>query len=357
MKKILLLGLLSNGVLAADKILWAPSGDWKILTTTSQKVNLNDTLYTTQDGKVGIGVQAPSLKLEVSGTVKATAAQIDTISNTAGTGAVTFSQGLTVTSGKVLKADSIQTTSGSPPPGFVPIGGMIAVMPTTAGTWQPPTTGAIKDGFMRADGGSVPTCADCSIPQGTVLPDMRQRYAKGSNVGTSGTTGGSNLYTPAGTNAASNVPASGLTFSGTSGTYSVSVPGHYHGFSLTASTGVNLTHNHGFRTNWSPANTFIDNYYMATADVENRYLGSTTYSNTNTVIISDSGTLDHSHSVSGSVGLVSGSNGNTSFSASGSNTPAGSIAGTATAAAQVFTGTQGNNEPAYVEVVWVIRVK
>ena len=138
MKRIILLTFLwSSSLFATDKILWAPSGDWKILTTTSQKVNLNDTLYTTQDGKVGIGVPTPSLKLEVSGTVKATAAQIDTISNTAGTGAVTFSQGLTVTSGKVLKADSIQTTSGSPPPGFVPIGGMIAVMPTTAGTWQP----------------------------------------------------------------------------------------------------------------------------------------------------------------------------------------------------------------------------
>jgi hypothetical protein len=38
-------------------------------------------------------------------------------------------------------------------------------------------------------------------------------------------------------------------------------------------------------------------------------------------------------------------------------TPSGSITGAATAAAQVFTGTQGNNEPAYIEVVWVIRVK
>lgn len=97
MKRIILLTFLwSSSLFATDKILWAPSGDWKILTTTSQKVNLNDTLYTTQDGKVGIGVPTPSLKLEVSGTVKATAAQIDTISNTAGTGAVTFSQGLTV---------------------------------------------------------------------------------------------------------------------------------------------------------------------------------------------------------------------------------------------------------------------
>jgi hypothetical protein len=70
---------------------------------------------------------------------------------------------------------------------------------------------------------------------------------------------------------------------------------------------------------------------------------------------------DHTHpagNFSGYIGLVTGGvDGNTAQTASGSNTPAGTIAGTATAAAQAFTGTQGNNEPAYVEVVWVIRVK
>ena len=343
MKFLLFMLLLSTPVFAADKILWAPSGDWKILTTTSQKVNLNDTLYTTQDGKVGIGVPTPSLKLEVNGTVKATAAQIDTISNTAGTGAVTFSQGLTVTSGKVLKADSIQTTSGSPPPGFVPIGGMIAVMPTTAGTWQPPATGAIKDGFMRADGGSVPTCADCSIPQGTVLPDMRQRYPKGSNTGTSGATDGSNTVNAA--------------FTGSSGTYSVSVPAHYHGFGTGSGLGgggsvirsnggnypsrdVSLGSPYGTGYGTCGSSDPIISIHMGEDDRKDGTCGARV-----TMFA-----IDHGHN--GTIGLVTGGqNGNAAFSASGSNTPAGTVAVTPT------TGTAGNNEPAYMEVVWVIRVK
>ena len=72
MKRLLILFTalsLSSSLFAADKVLWAPSGDWKILTTTGQKVNLNDTLYTTQDGKVGIGVPSPTLKLDVAGSV------------------------------------------------------------------------------------------------------------------------------------------------------------------------------------------------------------------------------------------------------------------------------------------------
>ena len=253
-------------------------------------------------------------------------------------------------------------------------------MPTTAGTWQPPATGAIKDGFMRADGGSVPTCADCSIPQGTVLPDMRQRYAKGSNVGTSGTTGGSNVYTPAGTNAASNVPASGLTFSGTSGTYSVSVPGHYHLMGTGAD--LNITSSGGTTVTGTVGGT--DGTHTHTLTYRDQVVGASGGSTavqmqvsaannlqsiTNVISTTSSGhghgfsltAPDHTHAsnkFSGSIGLFTGGqNGNGTFTASGSNTPAGSIAGTATAAAQAFTGTAGNNEPAYVEVVWVIRVK
>ena len=75
------------------------------------------------------------------------------------------------------------------------------------------------------------------------------------------------------------------------------------------------------------------------------------------------GTTDiaHTHApsvVTGTIGLVTGGqNGNLAFSASGSNTPSGSITGTATAAAQAFTGTSANNEPQYLNVRYLIRVK
>jgi hypothetical protein len=241
--------------------------------------------------------------------------------------------------------------------GTVPVGAIIPVVnssPITGGGYPLPLSGTVDDkGWQLCDGAAIPvgntlTGATPNLSDG--------RYLRGANI--SGSTGGSNTFTPTGTNAASNVPATGLSFSGTLTSYSVSVPAHYHGHSLTAAnTGVNLAHNHGFRTNWSPANAFIDNYYMATADVENRYLGSTTYSNTNTVIIADSGSLSHTHSVTGSVGFATGSNGDTAFSASGNNTPSGSITGTATAAAQAFTGTATNNEPQYLNVRYIIRVK
>jgi hypothetical protein len=329
MQRLLLLFVVitnSSIAYAADKIMWAPSGDWKILTSTSQKVNLNDTLYATQGGKVGIGVLAPSLKLEVSGTVKATAAQVDTISNTAGTGAVTFSQGLTVTSGKVLKADSIQTTSGSPPQGFVPIGGMVAVMPTThANAWQPPASGAIKDGFMRADGGTVPTCTDCIIPAGTALPDMRQRYPKGSNTGTSGATGGANTlvghYHGMGTGATLNITSSGGTTVtgsiGEDGGHSHTVPQKYRD----AADG----HNHG-----------SSNGYLAQAGNSSGWIAYTG------LTVSGSGTHVHGFSLS----------------APSHTHPAGNFGG---AIGLVTGGLDGNgsvnNEPSYMEVVWVIRVK
>jgi hypothetical protein len=60
----------------------------------------------------------------------------------------------------------------------------------------------------------------------------------------------------------------------------------------------------------------------------------------------------HTHTVTGTVGLVTGGqNGNAAFGASGTNTPSGSVSQPS------FTGTSGNNEPAYLEVVYVIRVK
>jgi hypothetical protein len=84
-----------------------------------------------------------------------------------------------------VNATTVNATSLNAP-GMVPIGGMVAVMPTThANAWQPPATGVIKDGFMRADGNTVPTCADCIIPAGTTLPNMTNAFLMGSTTSSS----------------------------------------------------------------------------------------------------------------------------------------------------------------------------
>ena len=88
-----------------------------------------------------------------------------------------------------LRAGAIKNMDGSgPAPGGVPVGGVVAVVPNLhANLWQPPVSGAVKDGFMRADGQPVPgSCTTCKIPVGTVLPNMVGKYLKGG-ASTSGT--------------------------------------------------------------------------------------------------------------------------------------------------------------------------
>ena len=276
--------------------------------------------------------------------------------------------------------------------GQVPLGGLVAVMPNidAINAWQPPATGVIKDGFMRADGTIINAghaSQGCLLAVGTVLPSMTAKYLKGNT--TSGSSGGSNVHTPSGTNAASAVPASGLTFSGSSSSYTVSVPAHYHGFSLLA-TGQTLASTSITSSSTNISYTGIGVVYGRGSLGANRAIygdlngspgsmngftpqGWTTFSNYAAAVNEFVATINHDHgththttdighthgasTVTGSVGLVSGQNGNAPFSASGANTPSGSITGTATAAAQVFTGTEANTEPAYIETVWVIRVK
>ena len=78
-------------------------------------------------------------------------------------------------------------------PGQVPLGGMIAVMPTMhANAWQPPATGAIKDGFMRADGATVSAqnVTDGSqFPAGTQLPNMVSAFPRGATTSAVAATG------------------------------------------------------------------------------------------------------------------------------------------------------------------------
>jgi hypothetical protein len=237
-------------------------------------------------------------------------------------------------------------------PGTVPLGGMVAVVPNldTANAWQPPASGVIKDGFMRADGATVPSGQGSPL-QGKVLPNMtpsvgNDRYLKASRA-TSWTTGsyatsGANTYTPAGT-------VSQPSFTGAAGTYSVSVPAHYHtnGAGSALSTDTN-THTHRLKslTYGTGYNGFVNingNAKNMTDSPDGAYPESTMASLFNN---------SHAHGVTGSIGTVSGgSNGNAAFGASGTNTPSGTVSQPS------FTGTSGNNEPAYLEVVYVIRVK
>ena len=68
-KKLLatILLLVASLAFAADKYI-SSSGDIVLKTAASMKVNLNDTLYTTQTSKVGVGTASPVVKLDVRAT-------------------------------------------------------------------------------------------------------------------------------------------------------------------------------------------------------------------------------------------------------------------------------------------------
>jgi len=320
--------------------------------------------------------------------------------NTAAFGIASSTSPGMVSTGAQTFGGSKTFQDGTVGPGSVPIGCMIVAMPNidAVNSWQPPLSGAIKDGFMRADGTVINAghvSQGCLLAAGTVLPNMIQKYPRGNT--TSGTTGGANTFTPAGTNATSTVPASGLSFSGSSTSYSVSVPAHYHGIGLGAalsaagqtlgSTAISLasgsaagqshtgssnsdgSHRHlqyqaGFATGGGLVVGVAATGSGTGANGYTEYDGTHSHTINHTHAASGvTGTTDiaHTHAastVTGTIGLFTGGqNGNAAFSASGSNTPSGSITGTATAAAQAFTGTPASSEPAYVEVIWVIRVK
>jgi hypothetical protein len=231
----------------------------------------------------------------------------------------------------------VNIPAGVTGPGSVPIGGMVAVMPNThANAWQPPASGQIKDGFMRADGATVPACSDCVIPAGQVLPNMNAKYPRGNT--TSGTAGGSNTYTPAGT-------VSQPSFTGTATSYTVSVPAHYHsnGTGSTLTAGSAGDHSHGISSTFT---SLVGAKGGGATDIT--YGAGSLAFGLGTIVSGGA----HTHTVTGTIGLVTGGqNGNAAFGASGTNTPSGSVSQPS------FTGTSGNNEPAYLEVVWVIRVK
>jgi len=112
----------------------------------------------------------------------------------------------------------------------VPVGGTVAVFSNLEGAWQPPVSGAIKDGFMRADGAQVPaSCTKCKIPAGTVLPDLTDKMLRGAT--TSGASVGSDSGSGSVTLVAEQIPqmtTSAITHQTVSGTFASTE--HDHNF-------------------------------------------------------------------------------------------------------------------------------
>jgi hypothetical protein len=215
---------------------------------------------------------------------------------------------VTIPAGNVLKVDSVQgATAGVTPPGMVPIGGIVAVMPNTAGAWQPPASGQCKDGFTRADGAAFsthPTCAGVVI---TASPYMvGGKYLRGNT--TSGTTGGANTE-------ASNVTV---------------------GIHTALSLNGESSHTHGSGSIQALL-TFTGPYVYAQQSPG-----------------------AYTPTVGGTLGMSSNSTAMSYATNTGGSTAAGSSHAhsfSQNITAHSVTNNTVNNEPSYIEVVYVIRVK
>ena len=189
-----------------------------------------------------------------------------------------------------------QKASQKVTPGMVPVGGMVTVMPNIQGTdaWQPPATGVIKDGFMRADGHIITAqnVTDGSkLRAGTTLPNMIAKFPRGNT--TSGTTGGNNTF-----------KLSVLQIPQMSGSFPSGDQSQSH------------THSYNFRIYPGPYDTGWPVAFQT---------GSGSYTWGDYVSSVNDASQGHTHSTSVTLGTLS--------------------------------NTDVNNEPAYVETIWIIRVK
>ena len=182
-------GLTGGGNLSADRTLSVDST--VVRTTGTQSIDgtktFNDTISGDIDGDSATTSDA---------SVVRTSRSVSTGSGLTGGGNLSTDRTLSVDS-TVVRTTGDQSIGGTKTfsdgivgPGSVPIGGMVAVMPTIgAATWQPPATGAIKDGFMRADGHQI-TAANVSagsiIPEGVYLPNMVSMIARGGTASCDG---------------------------------------------------------------------------------------------------------------------------------------------------------------------------
>ena len=201
----------------------------------------------------------------------------------------------------------------------VPIGGLIPVLPNLdANAWQVPASGAIKDGFMLADGTAITAAnvaAGCKLAAGTVLPDMNNKYIKGS--GTSGSTGGSNTVA--------------LT--------TANIPAHTHTANHNHTASSNTTGNHSHTTNNTGAHnhTVHANRAVSPGAGLNIPWGSTSGNQT--------------------VGTTSTAGGHThSTNTTGNHSHTITVNSKNVTTSSVGSGTAFSIQPSYYTVVYVIRV-
>jgi len=311
---------------------------------------------------------------------------------------------------KPVRVNFLKNFDGTgPAPGGVPIGGVVAVVPNLhANLWQPPSSGAIKDGFMRADGNTIPSCSDCKIPSGTTLPNMVGRYVKGNS--TSGTlTGASSRQLisnniPALSKAATlggQVDGSGNATTHThsydhSHTSNDVTTSHTHSHAHTHTIGLDLDagHGHSFTSSpfagstsnhahasvegptghglarWTPGSqpvTFAFNPTMASNATYNGPWVAWYSGGHNHTFSTNGASINHNH---GTTLTNTGAFSTGDISASHSHTvasftsPTDNQSSTHTHTYNAGAITMGNVsptaitlQPAYVQVVWVIRVK
>ena len=307
-----------------------------------------------------------------------------------------------------LRVDSLYNANGSQKlPGFVPVGGMIAVMPNTnSKAWQPDSGCAIKDGFMRAGLNSgtpcvVPTCADCGIPAGTTLPNMVGKFIRGNT--TSNTAAGGNVVV-----AVANVPqiSSTVTYTGvqsighthninhghpsnvtdgnnqdhthdaththggsssddsTTHTHPLGTYGHAaHEHYFTNSGGE--THTTNFGANTGPVATFrfAPSQVNGTCYWDDMFTMRSTGAHSHGGAAASDAAGGHGHDATGIASGNSSTSGNTSTHAHGTLSATNSLVNSATDHSHNVTfsfangGQAVNTTPTNIEVVWVIRVR
>lgn len=252
--------------------------------------------------------------------------------------------------------------------GFIPIGGIIATMSHLTGAYNcSATTAADAAGFVVCGGQTI---ADVTSPMnGQVVPNLNNNNFIMGNA-TAGSTGGANNITLT----TANLPAHNHSINHDHAAFtSAAGSAHSHGAGSlanapssvtgTANSGVNLAHSHPI-TDPFHSHTIVT---FGTAGgivfgggnpLPNNTSGgamlSTTGSQTGITSTNNSGSLDHSHTLSGTAAaqIISGTTGSESAHTHSIDVPS-------------FTGTSGiagsdtafENRPAYITAEYIMRIK
>lgn len=268
--------------------------------------------------------------------------------------------------------------------GLLPIGAVVPLMANLSGAYVPPTSGQVKDGFMRCDGAAIPLGQTIT---GNTPNLSDNRFLMGSTA--SGTVGGnaSNQKTLS----TSELPGHTHNFDhGHSNTLSVATDGghghghalsaagggaHGHSFSLTANN-TDLSHSHSgsTSTNPVPANRDAGGSAGTPTSTNSGIWTLTGASFINIIDIANSNHshsfstggasvgMNHSHSVSGSVG---GSDGAHSHVISGSvggsdglhnHALSGGISNFSGSTGSAGSGSAFDIRPLYLSTIYLLRV-